>query len=137
MPKDDPCARALSRSLLVFVLQLALAAVFVLASLWVGSLALEWLNLVGVSTVPPGVRYHNHRHRGMREGVEPEGRRMSEVSAEVLTFIVVVVELFVLALVFAGFTCCVTRCFAPDRKIIDKTPCAYIETPGPSEQSKV
>ena len=62
---DDPCARALSRSLVLFVLQLALAAVFVLASLWVGSLALEWLNLVGISSVPPGVRYHGHRRRTM------------------------------------------------------------------------
>lgn len=111
MPKDDPCARALSRSLTVFVLQLLLAAAFVLFSLWIGSLALEWLNLVGISTVPPGIRYHGQRRRRIEEA---EGRRMSEVSEDGLTAIVVVSIVLVLALVFCGFTYCVIRCFAPE-----------------------
>ncbi len=60
----DACARAVRRSCVVFVLQMSIAVVFVLVSLWAASLLLELTPIVGITTVPPGIAFvtYDKRH---------------------------------------------------------------------------
>ena len=60
----DACARAVRRSCVVFVLQLTIAVMFVLVSLWAASLVLEYIPIVGITTVPPGIAFvaYDKRH---------------------------------------------------------------------------
>ena len=50
-------------SCLSTVLQLVVAALFVLASLWLASLLLEVVRVLGITTVPPGVLYVDYDSR--------------------------------------------------------------------------
>jgi hypothetical protein len=50
-------ARKCRLSCISVVLQLLLAIVFILGSLWVASLLLEPLRILGITTVPPGLAY--------------------------------------------------------------------------------
>jgi hypothetical protein len=50
-------ATACRTSLLGCAFQLVLAIAFALACFYVGTLVMEVVGLVGVSTVPPGIRY--------------------------------------------------------------------------------
>lgn len=50
-------ARQCRLSCISVVLQLLLAIVFILGSLWVASLLLEPLRILGITTVPPGIAY--------------------------------------------------------------------------------
>jgi hypothetical protein len=56
-------ARQCQLSCLSTVLQLILAVVFVLASLWLASILLEPLRILGITTVPPGVAYVDYDTR--------------------------------------------------------------------------
>lgn len=60
----DACARAVRRSCVVFVLQLTIAVMFVLVSLWAASLVLEYIPIAGITTVPPGIAFvtYDKRH---------------------------------------------------------------------------
>lgn len=60
----DACARAVRRSILLFLVQVAIAAAFVLCSLWAASILLEWTPIIGITTVPPGIAYvtYDKRH---------------------------------------------------------------------------
>lgn len=64
MGTGDACARAIRRSFVVFVLQVAVAIAFVLVALWAASLLLELTPIVGVTTVPPGIAFvtYDKRH---------------------------------------------------------------------------
>ena len=64
MGTADACARAIRRSIVVFVFQGAVAAAFVLVALWAASLVLEITPIVGVTTVPPGIAFvtYDKRH---------------------------------------------------------------------------
>lgn len=64
MGTADACGRAIRRSFVVFVLQLAIATAFVLVALWAASLVLELTPIVGVTTVPPGIAFvtYDKRH---------------------------------------------------------------------------
>lgn len=64
MGTGDACARAIRRSFVVFVLQVAIAIGFVLVALWAASLLLELTPIVGITTVPPGIAYvtYDKRH---------------------------------------------------------------------------
>ena len=54
---SDACARQCQISTLSLVLQVFVAILFVLVCMWAASLLLEPLNLIGITTVPPGIRY--------------------------------------------------------------------------------
>lgn len=58
------CVRAVRRSILLFLVQVAIAAAFVLCSLWAASILLEWTPIIGITTVPPGIAYvtYDKRH---------------------------------------------------------------------------
>ena len=56
-------ARQCRLSCLSTVLQLVVAALFVLASLWLASLLLEVVRVLGITTVPPGVLYVDYDSR--------------------------------------------------------------------------
>jgi hypothetical protein len=56
-------ARQCRLSLLSVVLQLTLALVFVLVSLYAASLLLEPLRILGITTVPPGVAFVEYNLR--------------------------------------------------------------------------
>jgi len=64
MGTGDACARAIRRSFVVFVLQVAIAIGFVLVALWAASLLLELTPIVGITTVPPGIAFvpYDKRH---------------------------------------------------------------------------
>ena len=64
MGTGDACARAIRRSILVFIFQIAVAVAFVLVALWAASLVLELTPIVGVTTVPPGIAFvtYDKRH---------------------------------------------------------------------------
>lgn len=64
MGTGDACARAIRRSFVVFVLQVAIAIGFVLVALWAASLVLELTPIVGITTVPPGIAFvpYDKRH---------------------------------------------------------------------------
>ena len=64
MGTGDACARAIRRSIVVFIFQAAVALGFVLVALWAASLLLEITPIVGVTTVPPGIAYvtYDKRH---------------------------------------------------------------------------
>ena len=61
---NDACVRAARRSVVAFVLQLFVAAGFVLVALWAASLVLEWTPIIGITTVPPGIAHipYDRRH---------------------------------------------------------------------------
>ena len=48
-------ARQFQISCISTILQLLLAVVFILASLWFASILLEWVRVFGITTVPPGI----------------------------------------------------------------------------------
>ncbi len=50
-------------SCLSFTLQVVVAILFVFSALWSASLLLEPLNLTGITTVPPGIKYVNYDTR--------------------------------------------------------------------------
>ena len=56
-------ARQCQLSCLSTVLQLILALVFILASLWLASILLEPLRIIGITTVPPGIAYVDYDAR--------------------------------------------------------------------------
>jgi len=64
MGTGDACARAIRRSILVFIFQVAVSVAFVLVALWAASLVLELTPIVGVTTVPPGIAFvtYDKRH---------------------------------------------------------------------------
>jgi len=51
------CQRQCCKTAISIVLQLALVAAFVLLAVWVASWLLEPANLIGITTVPPGLVY--------------------------------------------------------------------------------
>ena len=56
-------ARQCQLSCISVVLQLILAAVFILASMWLASILLEPLRILGITTVPPGLAYAEYDAR--------------------------------------------------------------------------
>tara|TARA_B110000902_G_C14292067_1_gene581435 strand:+ start:3506 stop:3700 length:195 start_codon:yes stop_codon:yes gene_type:complete len=50
-------ARQCKLSCISVVLQFLLAILFVLGSLWLASLLLEPLRILGITTIPPGIAY--------------------------------------------------------------------------------
>lgn len=56
-------ARQCQISCVSTVLQLFLAVVFILASLWLASILLEPLRILGITTVPPGIAYAEYDRR--------------------------------------------------------------------------
>ena len=64
MGTADACARAIRRSIVVFVFQLAVAVAFIVVALWAATLVLEITPIVGVTTVPPGIAFvtYDKRH---------------------------------------------------------------------------
>ena len=56
-------ARQCQLSCLSVVLQLVLALVFILVSLYAASLLLEPLRILGITTVPPGLMYVDYLDR--------------------------------------------------------------------------
>ena len=56
-------ARQCQISFVSTVLQLLLAIVFILASLWLASILLEPLRILGITTVPPGIMYVDYDAR--------------------------------------------------------------------------
>ena len=64
MGTGDACARAIRRSIVVFVFQIAIAAAFIVVALWAASLILEVTPIVGITTVPPGIAFvaYDKRH---------------------------------------------------------------------------
>lgn len=50
-------------SCLSTVLQLVVAVIFVLASMWLASILLEPLRILGITTVPPGIVYVDYDER--------------------------------------------------------------------------
>jgi len=61
MPKPGTLAYECRTAFVSTCLQIVVALACVLLSLWIASLLLEWLNLLGISTVPPGIRYADFR----------------------------------------------------------------------------
>ena len=64
MGTGDACARAIRRSIVVFVFQIAVSAAFIVVALWAASLILEVTPIVGITTVPPGIAFvaYDKRH---------------------------------------------------------------------------
>ena len=64
MGTGDACARAIRRSIVVFVFQVAIAAAFIVVALWAACLLLEITPIVGITTVPPGIAFvaYDKRH---------------------------------------------------------------------------
>lgn len=64
MGTGDACARAIRRSIVVFVFQVAVAVAFIATALWAASLLLEITPIVGITTVPPGIAFvtYDKRH---------------------------------------------------------------------------
>lgn len=62
MAKPGTLAYECRLSCISVTLQLLVAAGCVLFSLYVASLLLEWINLVGITSVPPGIRYADYYH---------------------------------------------------------------------------
>ena len=64
MGTADACARAIRRSIVVFVFQLAVAVAFIVVAPWAATLVLEITPIVGVTTVPPGIAFvtYDKRH---------------------------------------------------------------------------
>ena len=60
----DECAASVRLGIVNCVLQAIVAVAFVIVCLWAGSIVLEPLNVVGITTVPPGIKYvdYNLRH---------------------------------------------------------------------------
>ena len=56
-------ARQCQLSCVSVVLQLLLAAIFILSSLWLASILLEPLRILGITTVPPGIMYVDYDAR--------------------------------------------------------------------------
>jgi len=56
-------ARQCQISCLSTVLQLWLAAGFILGSLWLASILLEPLRILGITTLPPGILYVEYNDR--------------------------------------------------------------------------
>ena len=57
------CATLCKNSCPSVTLQVLVAILFVLSSLWAASLLLEPLNLTGITTVPPGIKYVSYDTR--------------------------------------------------------------------------
>ena len=51
------CYRQCGASCTSSALQIVVAIIFLVFLVWVASLSLEWVNLIGISSVPPGVRH--------------------------------------------------------------------------------
>ena len=81
-------------------LQILVAIGCVLLSLYIASLLLEWINLVGITSVPPGIRYADYYHPAfvpaggsktptavrtelLRQGVEVRGRELAGAARSV------------------------------------------------------
>ena len=64
MGTGDACARAIRRSIVVFVFQVAVAVAFIGMALWAATLLLEITPIVGITTVPPGIAFvtYDKRH---------------------------------------------------------------------------
>ena len=64
MGTGDACARAIRRSIVVFIFQGAVAVAFIVFALWAASLILEITPIVGITTVPPGIAFvaYDERH---------------------------------------------------------------------------
>jgi hypothetical protein len=64
MGTGDACARAIRRSIVVFVFQVAVAVAFIVMALWAATLLLEITPIVGITTVPPGIAFvtYDKRH---------------------------------------------------------------------------
>lgn len=56
-------ARQCQLACLSTVLQLVLAVLFILLSLWAASVLLEPLRILGITTVPPGILYRDYDAR--------------------------------------------------------------------------
>ena len=57
------CARQCRLSCISVLLQLVLAVAFILGSLWLASLLLEPLRILGITTLPPGILYVSYDNR--------------------------------------------------------------------------
>ena len=64
MGTGDACARAIRRSIVVFVFHVAVAVAFIVMALWAATLLLEITPIVGITTVPPGIAFvtYDKRH---------------------------------------------------------------------------
>jgi len=51
------CQRQCCKTVISIVLQLALVVAFVFVAIWVSSWLLEPANLIGITTIPPGMVY--------------------------------------------------------------------------------
>jgi hypothetical protein len=79
MPKPGTLAYECRTAFVSTCLQIVVALACVLLSLWIASLLLEWLNLLGITTVPPGIRYADYRHPPFipaGDSVSPTAARM-------------------------------------------------------------
>ena len=61
---SDSCAAQCREGCLSTTLQIFLGIACVLVSLWIASLLLEWVNLIGITSIPPGVKYTDYRATG-------------------------------------------------------------------------
>jgi hypothetical protein len=57
MTSAATCARQCQLSCISVILQLVLAVAFILGSLWLASLLLEPLRILGITTLPPGILF--------------------------------------------------------------------------------
>ena len=56
------CIRQCGGSLLGVLFQVIVAGVFIVACVYLTALALEAFEVVGISTIPPGLKYVPYRH---------------------------------------------------------------------------
>jgi len=80
MPKPGTLAYECRTAFVSTCLQILVAIACVLTSLWIASLLLEWVNLIGITSVPPGIRYADYRHPAFvpaGDSVSPTAARMA------------------------------------------------------------
>jgi len=68
-------------SLVSVVVQLILASICLLLGAYTGSLVLQWLPFIGISTTPPGIVYAHNADDLLPDGT-PIGRRLGPATQE-------------------------------------------------------
>lgn len=55
--RSSPCARGCSFACLSAFIQVIAAIIIIGAALYASSITLEWVQLIGITSIPPGVAY--------------------------------------------------------------------------------